>query len=242
MLQELSGSPISGRLCRGGRRRRRWRRRRDGQSDGRKVSWRVQALCPVLDPLEGVVVCRVCVCISIPYSHVGDDQRAVAEVVKRNHSVGDHQHGVGDVAVVGRPGAELLQRADDVVAQEAHRAAGEAGQARHRRRLRLPHDGAEVIEWRQAVSLRLPAIRGGPAIHAAPSIAPRFRWLSREKCVPRPALAALERFQQEAESAAMKPGKRGDRGNGVEHQLRHQRHDRSRARECPELFPSQHHP
>ena len=59
----------------------------------------------------------------------GEDRQLVAEVVEDEQHVGDHQRHVGQPERVGIRLAERLDRADQVVAEEADGAAGEGRQA-----------------------------------------------------------------------------------------------------------------
>ena len=66
----------------------------------------------------------------------------MAQVVEDEHHVGDHQRHVGQAERVGVGLAERLDRAHQVVAEEADGAAGERRQALDRRRLELRRGGA----------------------------------------------------------------------------------------------------
>ena len=70
----------------------------------------------------------------------GEDRQLVAQVVEDEHRVGDHQRHVGQAERVGVGLAERLDRAHQVVAEEADGAAGEGRQVLDRGRL----EGAEA--------------------------------------------------------------------------------------------------
>ncbi len=100
----------------------------------------------------------------------GEDRQLVAQVVEDEHHVGDHQRHVRQAEWVGVGLAQRLDRADQVVAEEADRAAGEGRQVLDRSRL----EAGEVLGDRRvgvggvaigAAGLREDAV--APAQHGA---------------------------------------------------------------------------
>jgi hypothetical protein len=94
------------------------------------------------------------------------------------------------------------------------------------------HGSAEMVQ-RGRIGLRNLPVGSAPAGALASTVAIHFARLGREEGVAGPALAALERFQEESPSAAMQLAERGDRRVSVEHDLSRHRHDAAAA---PRLF------
>ena len=131
------------------------------------------------------------------YLDVRDDRGAIVQIVQHQQRVGHHHDGVGQVAVVRRRVGQRLDGAHDVVAEESDRAAGEPRQPRHH----PPADGAAGAARCSsgAMSPRPRASpRRRPAGARAAAVAEHFARIGREEGVPGPALAALERLEQEA--------------------------------------------
>ncbi len=147
---------------------------------------------------------------------VGDDRRAVVQVVEHEQRVGHHHHGIGQIPVVGRRVGQRLDGPNDVVAQVAHRAAGEARQPRYVHRRVAAEQPAQVLERRHA-GLDLPPAGGRrPARARAVAVAIDLARVGGEKGVAGPALAALERLEQEAVRAPVELGEGRDRRIAVE--------------------------
>ena len=128
----------------------------------------------------------------------GDDGGAVVQVVEHQQGIGHHHHRVGQVAVIGRRVGQGLDGAHHVVAQVAHRAAGEARQPGHVHRRVPAHEAPEMLERREVGRDRVPPFARGPALAGASAVAEHLAGLGGEKGVAGPALAALERLQQES--------------------------------------------
>ena len=102
---------------------------RSGDRDGA-----AQPLADVGDRRRGALVGGVDPALVVGEG-AGHDRQLVAQVVEDEQHVGDHQRHVGQPERVGVRLAERLDRAHQVVAEEADRAAGERRQALDRRRL-----------------------------------------------------------------------------------------------------------
>ena len=198
-------------------------------ASGRIVPGAASRADPVLDPRLGrgeeppqLGVVRVG-----GHLDVGDDGGAIVQVVEHQQRVGHHHDGVGQVAVVGRRVGERLDRPHDVVAQIAHGAAGEARQPGHVHRRMPAEQAAQVLERGHVGLDDAPAVAGGPARARAPAIAEHLARIGRQEGVPGPALAALERLEQEAVRPAVELGEGGDRRVAVEHDLAGHRHHRA---------------
>ena len=124
--------------------------------------------------------------------HVGQHRDLVAQVVERHEHVGHHQREIGHTGVVRsrRPDGRL-RRAHEVVAEQAHRAAGERRQPLERRRAPatelLGHERVGVLRF------ALLAVDGEPAaLHADHAARPE----AEERPAPDP-LPLLGRLEQE---------------------------------------------
>ena len=141
------------------------------------------------------------------------------EIVEHQQGVDHHHHGIGKMAIVGGGVRERLDRPHHVVAPEADRAPGERrqtgdlersigaqqlGQVRERRFFSFPSHPRAIIQQ--------------PLDHATMVAIHRRRFGGQER-VSCPALAALERFEQEAVRAPLQLGERGDRRVAIEHDL-----------------------
>ena len=91
---------------------------------------------------------------------VGEDRDRVLEVVEDDQRVGEHQRHVGQPERIGLGVAERLHGAHEVIAEEAHRAAGERRRVGHRRL-------AEAGDVLGRERVRIAAVAERPAQHRA---------------------------------------------------------------------------
>ena len=148
-------------LVRIGRRGRRQRARKlDGERPDRAAEG--EAAEPVVDAGlgGGVEPAQLGVVGLGVHLHVRDDRGPIVQVVQHEQRVGHHHQGVRQVAIVGRRIGERLDRADDVVAQIAHRAAGEPGEPRHVHRRVPAKQRAQMLERRRRRSRRRAILPG----------------------------------------------------------------------------------
>ena len=144
-------------------------------------------------------------------------------------------HRVGEAAVVGRHVGQALDLADDVVAEVAHRARRAAAAGR-----RASAPGTRASSASSAA--RMPWSRGHavgqrrrrPSTRAVAQHE-RGRRVAADEREAAPALAVLDRLEQEAGAVADELGERGDRRLEVGEQLAPDRHDRVRRGERAEL-------
>src|SRR5207237_1097949 len=148
---------------------------------------------------------------------------APEQVVEDDDRVRDHHHGVGYGQRVGGRMRQALHGAHQVVAEVAHRAAREAGQARDRDRRQGAHALGQVADRVVRVAHDLPPARLGPAVDRpappAPAAAPHLARLGAQEGVAGPALSPHQRFQQERERGPGDLDEGGQRRVGVEHHL-----------------------
>ncbi len=122
-----------------------------------------------------------------------DDVNLVAQVIKRQQAVEEHQHAIGQAKIILSVLADLLQLPDRVVREVAHRARGERRQARHDRRAMLPQqffddlNRAALTLFFLFAALHHNLSTGGSHLHV------RAR---SQKGVASNLLAALHRFQK----------------------------------------------
>ena len=185
-----------------------------------------QAVEPVLDPGlgAGVEPGELALLRVRRHLHVGDHGRAIVEVIEDQQRVGHHHDRVRQIAVIGWGVGELLDGADDVVPEIAHRAAGEAGKTGDDDRRVLPEQSPQVLERRHIGLDHCPASTGRPARALPASVAEHLAGIGRQEGVPGPALPSLERFQQEAVRAAMQLREGGHRCIAVHHHFAGHRH------------------
>ncbi len=203
-----------------GRRRRRKRGTRLDR-EGLDIRRPGQALEPSVDSLfrSGEQPAQLAVARPGGHFHARDHRRPVVEIVEDQQRVCHHDDGVGQLPVVPWGVGKRLDRAHDVVAEVADRAPGESRQPRHDHRRVLPHEAAEVLQWGQVGLRRSPAAAGSPAVADTPPVAIDLSRLGSQKGVARPALAALERFEEETVGASMQLGEGRHRRIAVEHDL-----------------------
>src|SRR3989454_8584085 len=158
-------------------------------------------------------------------SHVRHHDGPPEQVVEDHDRVGDEQHGVGNGKRVGGGTRQPLDRAHQVVAEVADRAAREAGQSGHFDRGHRPHLLRHVADGIVGLTRRLPAGRLRPALDRAAAVAPHLARLGAEEGVARPALATHERFEQECERRPGDLDERRERGVRVApHLAQHRGH------------------
>ena len=163
--------------------------------------------------------------------------RPAEQVVEDHQRVRQHQHRVRDPRSkrVGGGVGEPLDRADKIVPQVPHGAAGEAGQAAHGDGRQSPQPLREVADGIVGLARRAPPRLARPALHGPVAVPQHFPRLGAEERVARPALAAHHRFQEKGER---RPGELGEHGHGgvrVEHDLAHHRHHAARLRTSEKL-------
>ncbi len=124
----------------------------------RRGNCAAQALAGIGDRGGGALVCGVDPTLVIGEG-AGHDRQLVAQVVEDEQQIGHHQRHVGQSERVGIWLAERLDRAHQVIAEEADRAAGKRGQALDRREL----EGGEMLGNR---SVRIGGV-GGPTLGIA---------------------------------------------------------------------------
>ncbi len=176
------------------------RRRAIGGRDGA-----AQPLADVGDRRRGALVGGVDVAVILGEG-AGEDRQLVPQVVEDEHHVGDHQRHVGQPERVRVGLAERLDRADQVVAEEADRAAGERRQPLDRRR---PVAGEVLGDGRIGVR----RVHRRAAVLAQRAVAPaqhRARADADERVAAD--LALLGRLEQEAGSARRLAGSQLEEG------------------------------
>ena len=176
---------------------------------------------PVLDPRlrRGEEPAELRVVRFGSHLDVGDDGRAIVQVVEHQERVGHHHDRVGQGPVVRRRVGERLDGPHDVVPEVSHRATREARQPRDVDRRMPAEQAAEMLE-RRHIGLDLPPTGGTcPAGAGPPVVAEDFAGIGGEKGVSRPPLPAFERLQQEAVRPAVELGERRDRRVAIEDDL-----------------------
>ena len=126
----------------------------------------------------------------------------LGHVVEHEQALGEQQARVGKREVVGGACRQPLERARHVVADVAHRATGEAGQAGHGDR---PVLGEERLQRTERIGGR-PPHRPAPRRLDLDRPAPRAEdagGLGPEEAVPAPLLTPLDALEEEAVRAAM---------------------------------------
>ena len=175
--------------------------------------------------------------VEAEHGHALDQRHPLAPVVERGERADHAHHGVGQVAVVGGHVGQPLDLADHVVAEVAHHAAVQRRQLGEHRR---PVGREEVLE-RGEDARRRAARRSGssPSTSTRPSRSTqRGDRVAPDEGEPAPALAVLDRLEQEARRVADELGVGRDRRLEVGEQLGPHRHDRVLAGERAELVPA----
>ena len=161
----------------------------------------------------------------VRHFHVRDDRGAVVEIVEDEERVGDHEHGVGQAAIVGRGVGKMLDRSHDVVAEIPHGPAGKARQAGHRDRGMPPQRAADVLQRGDVAVDHVPTRGRRPPRALAVSVSEHFSRVGGQKRVSGPPLAALQRLQKKSVRPPVELGEGGHRRVAVEHHLpRHGHH------------------
>ncbi len=151
--------------------------------------------------------------------HVRDDSRAVIKIVEHQEGVGDHEDGVGQLAVVRWRVGQVLDGPHDVVAQVPHGAPGETRKPWHLHGRMPPQRPAQMLERCDVALHHLPAGGGSPPGALAAAIAEHLAGIRGQKCVAGPSLTPLQRLEEKTVWSAVQLGERGDGRVAVENDL-----------------------
>ena len=189
------------------------------EGEGLEVVVRVaEGTGPFFQICHGSVVQLVGI-VSLLHRDRGHRQGPIEEVVHRQHSIGEEEAGVRTLEVGRRRMREILQPAHHVVAEEAHGAAPEPGEAVHRDGLVPGHQSPEVLErFARGASVE-PSPVGGPAGDPLSLELPRLSRARAQEAVASPTLSTDHGFQEEAEGRAAKLGVCSNRRLRVEWEL-----------------------
>ncbi len=158
-----------------------------------------------------------------------DDQDRLADVVEEDHAVVEGERKVGQPAVVGGDGGELLGVAHRVIGGEADGAAGEPRQTRRGRGAipaEEPLELGEGIAAGEAPALALAARLDDPDLGPA-RLEPHER-LGPEEAEPADLLSADDALEQEGRGRPLDPAEGRDRRQPVAGQLAVDRDARGR--------------
>ena len=127
----------------------------------------------------------------------GHDGDGPSKVVKQHHGAGHHHHHVGNRQIVVGHVGQVLHRAHQVVAEEAHGTAPERHLVGRRGNRRVEHHGLHCAKWIGWVELGLGAVV--PTHDQTPALgADNGLGIDAEHRVPANALPLLSRLEQEA--------------------------------------------
>jgi hypothetical protein len=169
--------------------------------------------------------------------HVGHDQQALAQVVEHHELAGEHQVDVWHAEVVGAGGRQLLDEADDVIAQVARRA---REQRRQPVQVRCAQRVEQCLERGQRIPRQRRVAYSEGRVTRERDLAVACGHLQKrrqaDKGPPPPALAMLDGLQEERRAVAAQPVVDRDGRLQVGKHLAPDGHDAMRARKLDELL------
>jgi hypothetical protein len=129
---------------------------------------------------------------ALRHLNVGDDRRAVEQVVEDQQGIDNHQNGVGQVAVIRRWVRQGFDASDDIVAEVADGPAGKARQAGHLHRRMPAHRAGQMVQRRHIQVHYDPSGLAGPAGTLSAAVPEHLLRVGGEEGVPRPPLAPFK--------------------------------------------------